>query len=44
MDSAHGYNPVNRRFGALLLDRVVGKDYEKGVAKLRAVLESGPHR
>ena len=41
MDSAH---PVNRWFGALLLDRVVGKDYEKGLAKLKAVLESGPHR
>ncbi|MEO8365640.1 MAG: SRPBCC family protein [Pseudoxanthomonas sp.] len=44
MDSAHGYNPVKRWFGALLLDRVVGKDYEKGLAKLKSVLESGPRR
>ena len=44
MDSAHGYNPVNRWFGALLLDSVVGKDYEKGLAKLKAVLESGPRQ
>jgi hypothetical protein len=44
MDSKHGYNPVNRWFGALLLDRVVGKDYEKGLAKLKDVLESAPRR
>ena len=44
MDSAHGYNPVNRWFGAFLLDSVVGKDYEKGLAKLKAVLESGPRQ
>jgi uncharacterized protein YndB with AHSA1/START domain len=43
MDSAHGYNPVNRWFGALLLDDMVGKDYEKGLAKLKVVLEKGPH-
>ncbi len=41
MDSEHGYNPVNRWFGALLLERLVGKDYEKGLAKLKAVLENG---
>lgn len=44
MDSAHGYNPVNRWFGAFLLDSVVGKDYEKGLAKLKAVLESRPRQ
>ena len=44
MDSAHGYNPVKRWFGALLLDSVVGKDYEKGLAKLKVVLESGPRQ
>ena len=43
MDSAHGYNPVNRGFDAFLLDRRVGKNYEKGLAKLKAVLESEPH-
>lgn len=40
LDSEHGYNPINRLFGALLLDRMVGEDYEKGLAKLKAVLES----
>ena len=42
LDSEHGYNPINRLFGAFLLDRMVGKDYEKGLAKLKGVLESGP--
>lgn len=44
MDSAHGYNPVNRWFGAFLLDDMIGKDYEKGLAKLKVMLESGPRR
>lgn len=42
LDSAHGYNPINRLFGAFLLERLVGKDYEKGLAKLKGVLESQP--
>jgi uncharacterized protein YndB with AHSA1/START domain len=41
-DSEHGYNPINRLFGALLLERLVGDDYEKGLRKLKAVLESDP--
>jgi len=41
-DSEHGYNPINRLFGALLLERVVGNDYEKGLAKLKGVLERSP--
>ncbi len=41
LDSEHGYNPLNRWFGALLLDRMIGKDYEKGLAKLKA-LQEGP--
>ncbi|MET0815681.1 MAG: SRPBCC family protein [Pseudoxanthomonas sp.] len=40
-DSEHGYNPINRLFGALLLERLVGTDYEKGLAKLKAHLEAG---
>lgn len=40
LDSEHGYNPLNRWFGALLLDRMIGKDYEKGLAKLKALQES----
>jgi hypothetical protein len=44
MDSAHGYNPINRWFGAFPLDSVVGKDYQKGLAKLEAILESRPHQ
>ena len=42
MESDHGYNPINRLFGAFLLERVVGNDYERGLAKLKAVLEAGP--
>ena len=42
LDSEHGYNPINRLFGAFLLDGMVGKDYEKGLVKLKGVLESGP--
>src|SRR3954452_11878012 len=42
MDRAHGYNPVDRWFGAFLPDDVAGEDYEKGLAKLKAVLEGGP--
>ena len=42
LDSEHGYNPVNRLFGAFLLERFVGKDYEKGLAKLKSVLETEP--
>jgi hypothetical protein len=44
MDSAHGYNPINRWFGTFPLDSVVGKDYQKGLAKLEAILESRPHQ
>ncbi|MFD0739279.1 SRPBCC family protein [Lysobacter koreensis] len=39
LDSAHGYNPVSRWFG-LMLDRWVGADYDKGLKKLKSVLES----
>ena len=42
LDSEHGYNPVNRWFGALALDKMIGRDYEKGLAKLKALLESQP--
>ena len=38
--SAHGYTPVSRWFDELLLDGVVGKDYEKG---LGSALKSGTH-
>lgn len=40
-DSRHGYNPMSRMFG-LLFDRMIGPDYEKGLAKLKALLESEP--
>lgn len=42
LDSEHGYNPINRWFGALALDKMIGRDYEKGLAKLKALLESQP--
>ena len=44
MDSTHGYTPVNRWFGAFLLDGMVGKDYERGLAKLKVLLESDSRR
>ncbi|MGO1071835.1 SRPBCC family protein [Lysobacter sp. CA199] len=40
LDSEHGNNLVSRWFG-LLLDSMVGKDYDKGLAKLKQVLETG---
>ena len=40
LDSEHGNNLVSRWFG-LLLDSMVGKDYDKGLAKLKAVVEGG---
>ncbi|MBT2746437.1 MULTISPECIES: SRPBCC family protein [unclassified Lysobacter] len=42
LESEHGNNLVSRWFGLLLLDSMVGKDYEKGLAKLKLVLESEP--
>lgn len=42
LESEHGYNPINRWFGALLLDRMVGGDFERGLAKLKALLEQPP--
>jgi hypothetical protein len=38
-DSHHGYNPMSRMFG-LLFDRMLGPDYEQGLAKLKSLLES----
>jgi len=37
-DSAHGLNPFKRWLG-LVFDRMIGADYEKGLAKLKAMLE-----
>lgn len=36
---SHGMNPLDRWFGFLLLDRVVGQDFERGLAQLKALLE-----
>lgn len=41
LDSDHGYNPVARWFG-LLMETLVGKDYEQGLARLKQVLENDP--
>jgi uncharacterized protein YndB with AHSA1/START domain len=41
-DTDHGMNPLSRWFG-LLFDRMIGPDYEKGLAKLKMVMESGAH-
>ena len=40
LDSEHGYNPINRWFGALALDKMIGRDYENGLAKLKALMET----
>ena len=42
LDSQHGYNLVSRWFG-LAMDAMVGKDYEKGLLKLKRTLEDEPH-
>jgi uncharacterized protein YndB with AHSA1/START domain len=37
-EAAHGMNPVSRWFG-LLFDRMIGPDYEQGLAQLKTALE-----
>jgi carbon monoxide dehydrogenase subunit G len=39
-DTEHGMNPVSRWFG-LFFDRLIGPDYEKGLAKLKTTMETG---
>jgi hypothetical protein len=34
-------NPIARYFG-LLFHKMIGSDYERGLAKLKAVAEAGP--
>ena len=41
MESDLGGNPVNRWFGTML-DKMVGKDYDKGLANLKSHLEALP--
>ncbi len=42
-DTEHGYNPMSRWFG-LLFDRMIGPDYERGLASLKTLLETTPPR
>ena len=42
-DIEHGYNPMSRWFG-LLFDRMMGPDYERGLSKLKSLLETAPPR
>lgn len=42
-DSAHGWNPFKRWLG-LLFDRMIGADYEKGLGRLKALLEQDAQR
>jgi hypothetical protein len=35
----HGFNPARRYFG-LFLDELIGSDYEKGLANMKALIES----
>lgn len=41
MDSDLGSNPVNRYFG-LMMDKYIGRDYEKGLVRLKTLAESLP--
>lgn len=41
MDSDMGNNPMGRWFG-LFMDGMIGKDYEKGLAKIKEISESSP--
>lgn len=38
--SDHGYNPLHRWFGALLLERMIGPDLERGLGHLKSLLET----
>lgn len=40
-DADHGMNPLARWFG-LLFDRMIGPDFEQGLAKLKTVMEAAP--
>lgn len=42
-DTGHGFNPLARWFG-LLFDRMIGGDYERGLARLKQILEAPPAR
>ena len=35
-----GGNPVNRYFG-LIMDKMIGPDFEEGLAKLKEIAEAG---
>lgn len=41
MDSELGNNPIHRYFG-LMMDKYIGKDYEKGLDRLKVLAESLP--
>jgi len=40
-DATHGMNPISRWFG-LLFDRMIGPDYEQGLANLKKAMEDAP--
>lgn len=42
-DSEHGMNPLNRWFG-LMLDGMIGGDYEKGLSQLKTYVEGLPDK
>ena len=42
LDSDMGAGPIGRWFG-LMMDGMIGPDYEKGLAKLKLVAEKGPY-
>jgi hypothetical protein len=40
-DSDLGFNPIARYFG-MMMDGMIGPDYEKGLARLKTVAETPP--
>jgi hypothetical protein len=41
LDTDLGFNPIGRYFG-MMMDGMVGPDYEKGLARLKAAAEAPP--
>lgn len=37
-DTEHGFNPLDRWFG-LIFERMIGRDYERGLARLKTMME-----
>lgn len=42
MESDMGMNPVNKYFGLLFLDKMVGADFERGLNNIKQIVEAQP--